>query len=298
MRKTLSLFLAAAMLLGLGLTAFADGGDIEIRYNNDNISFRTVDVDTIVSRSLHLEAFCNGQKMNSVNWKSSNEGIAHVDENGFVVINLEKEGEVIISCQSTDGTGRICSTKLRLYKRVHNLSLDHYTGYCMRSNSLVSFSPRYISPMGIEYSPTNPKLKWDVVSGGEFAYFSNPSSGTLCAGQVDRPENVLVRLRSEDNSKAVAYLNVTINPAVEKISIFRAGVDVSGQSFTNSASAPVKLTAKVSPDQQAGIMWSSSSSNAKVMDGLVIASAPCTVIITAAATDGSGKSASVTINFT
>ena len=298
MRKTLSLFLAAAMLLGLGLTAFADGGDIEIRYNNDNISFKTVDVDTIVSRSLHLEAFCNGQKMNSVNWKSSNEGMAHVDENGFVVINLEKEGEVIISCQSTDGTGRICSTKLRLYKRVHNLSLDHYTGYCMRSNSLVSFSPRYISPMGIEYSPTNPKLKWDVVSGGEFAYFSNPSSGTLCAGQVDRPENVLVRLRSEDNSKAVAYLNVTINPAVEKISIFRAGVDVSGQSFTNSASAPVKLTAKVSPDQQAGIMWSSSSSNAKVMDGLVIASAPCTVIITAAATDGSGKSASVTINFT
>lgn len=298
MRKTLSLFLAAAMLLGLGLTAFADGGDIEIRYNNDNISFRTMDVDTIVSRSLHLEAFCNGQKMNSVNWKSSNEGIAHVDENGFVVINLEKEGEVIISCQSTDGAGRICSTKLRLYKRVHNLSLDHYTGYCMRSNSLVSFSPRYISPMGIEYSPTNPKLKWDVVSGGEFAYFSNPSSGTLCAGQVDRPENVLVRLRSEDNSKAVAYLNVTINPAVEKISIFRAGVDVSGQSFTNSASAPVKLTAKVSPDQQASIIWSSSSSNAKVMDGLVIASAPCTVIITAAATDGSGKSASVTINFT
>lgn len=298
MRKTLSLFLAAAMLLGLGLTAFADGGDIEIRYNNDNISFRTMDVDTIVSRSLHLEAFCNGQKMNSVSWKSSNEGMAHVDENGFVVINLEKEGEVIISCQSTDGTGRICSTKLRLYKRVHNLSLDHYTGYCMRSNSLVSFSPRYISPMGIEYSPTNPKLKWDVVSGGEFAYFSNPSSGTLCAGQVDRPENVLVRLRSEDNSKAVAYLNVTINPAVEKISIFRAGVDVSGQSFTNSASAPVKLTAKVSPDQQAGIMWSSSSSNAKIMDGLVIASAPCTVIITAAATDGSGKSASVTINFT
>ena len=298
MRKTLSLFLAAAMLLGLGLTAFADGGDIEIRYNNDNISFRTMDVDTIVSRSLHLEAFCNGQKMNSVNWKSSNEGMAHVDENGFVVINLEKEGEVIISCQSTDGTGRICSTKLRLYKRVHNLSLDHYTGYCMRSNSLVSFSPRYISPMGIEYSPTNPKLKWDVVSGGEFAYFSTPSSGTLCAGQVDRPENVLVRLRSEDNSKAVAYLNVTINPAVEKISIYRAGVDVSGQSFTNSASAPVKLTAKVSPDQQASIMWSSSSSNAKVMDGLVIASAPCTVIITAAATDGSGKSASVTINFT
>jgi len=285
------------MLLGLGLTAFADGGDIEIHYNSDNISFRTVDVDTIVSRSLHLEAFCNGQKMNSVSWKSSNEGIAHVDENGFVVINLEKEGEVIISCQSTDGTGRICSTKLRLYKRVHNLSLDHYTGYCMRSNSLVSFSPRYISPMGIEYSPTNPKLKWDVVSGGEFAYFSNPSSGTLCANAVNKAETVHIRLRSGDNPKSVAYMTVTIHPAVEKIGIFRSGLDVSGQSFSNPVNAPVKLSAKVFPDQDGAIMWSSSSTNAKVMDGLVIASAPCSVIITAAATDGSGKSASVTINF-
>lgn len=296
MKKIISFLLFAAILAGMLPAAFAQGNDLEIRYNGENISFRTIDVDTIVSRALHFEAV-SGTKAEVVNWKSNNEGMARVDENGYVVLNLEKEGEVIISCQTTDGSGRICSTKLRLYKRVHNLSLDHYSAFSMRAQSIVSLKPKFVSPMGIEYTPSDPKLNWEVVSGGEFAYFSNPSSGTLCANAVNKAETVQIRLRSGDNPKSVAYMTVTIHPAVEKISIFRSGVDVSGQSFSNPVNAPVKLSAKVFPDQDGAIIWSSSSTNAKVMDGLVIASAPCSVIITAAATDGSGKSASVTINF-
>lgn len=297
MRKSLSFILLAVFMLSLLPAAFADSGTLEIHHKEKNISFRTLDVDTIVSRSMHFESFCDGQKAEAVNWKSSDENMVKIDKDGLAIINPEKEGEVIISCQTTDGSGRISSTRLRLYKRVHNISLEHYSAFNMRAQSIVSLKPKFISPMGIEYTPTDPKLSWEVVSGGEYAYFSNTSSGTLCANSVNKAETVLIRLRSEDNSKAVAYMNVTINPAVEKISIFRAGTDVSGQTFSNSASAPVKLSAKVFPDQEAGIMWSSSSTNAKVMDGLVIANAPCSVIITAAATDGSGKSASVTINF-
>lgn len=298
MKKTVSCILLTALLLSLLPGALADSAELHIYLNDNIISFKTLDVDTIVTRALRFEArSADGTIRENVNWKSSNEGMAKVDENGNVAINVEKEGEVIISCQTTDGSGRISSTKLKLYKRVHNLSLEHYSTYNMRAQSIVSFKPRFISPMGLEYSPTDPKLNWDVVAGNEYAYFSNPASGTLCAESVSKPENVLVRLRSGDNSKAIAYMNVIINPAVEKISIFRAGADVTGQSFSNSASAPVKLNAKISPDQEADIMWSSSSSNAKVMDGLVIASAPCSVIITASATDGSGISASVTINF-
>lgn len=296
MKKIISFFLFAVIMAGLFPASFAEGNDLEIHYNGENISFRTIDVDTIVSRALRFEAV-SGNKTELVNWKSNSEGIARVDENGYVILNPEKEGEVIISCQTTDGSGRICSTKLRLYKRVHILSLDHYSGFSMRAQSIVSLKPKFISPVGLEYTPTAAKLNWEVVSGGEFAYFSNPSSGTLCANAVNKAETVQIRLRSGDNSKSVAYMSVTIHPAVEKISIFRSGIEVSGQSFSNSVNAPVKLSAKVFPAQDGAVIWSSSSTNAKVMDGLVIASAPCSVIITAAAADGSGKSASVTINF-
>jgi len=297
MKNIISLLLFIALIFSFFPAAFADGNELEIHYNDINISFRTLDVDTVVSRALHFEAYCNGQKIEPVNWRSNNEGMARVDENGYVVLNLEKEGEVIISCQTTDGSGRICSTKLRFYKRVHNISLDHYSGFSMRSQSIVSLKPRFITPMGLEYTPTNPQLRWEIVSGSEYAYFSNPSSGTLCAENVSKAENILIRLSSGDNPKSVAYMNVTIQPAVEKISIFRGGVDVSGETFSAPVSSPVKLSAKVLPAQDGEIVWSSSSTNAKVMDGLVIASAPCSVIITAAAADGSGKSAGVTINF-
>lgn len=297
MRKIISLLLFAAVCLSLFPAAFADGNELEIHYDGSNISFTTLDVDTVVSRALLFEAYCGSQKIVPVSWKSNNESMARVDDKGFVVLNPEKEGEVIISCQTRDGSGRICSLKLRLYKRVHNISLDHYSGFSMRSQSIVSLKPRFVSPLGAEYTPTNPQLNWEIANGSEYAYFSNQSSGTLCAENVSQAESILVRVSSGDNPKSVAYMNVTIQPAVEKISIFKGGVDVSGQSFSAPVSSPVKLNAKVLPVQDGGIIWSSSSTNAKVMDGLVIASAPCSVIITAAAADGSGKSAGVTINF-
>ncbi len=299
MRKVFSLLLAVMLLMSAIPAAYAvHGAGLTIEYDQRDISYKTVELDIAAKREFQLTAKSGAGRENAI-WNSNDNKLASVSSDGLVTVKKGVEsGSVTISCLAADGSGRSCAVKLVFVQKVHRLSLEHYMGYTMRSQSIVSLSPKYIAPGGVEYKATVPKLRWEVLSGGQFAYFSNPSSGTLCTNYVDKIETVRIGVSSEDNPNAYASVTITIRPNVQSVSITKDGVDISGRELYYPTGVPVKLLAKCSPSQPGeAIKWSSSAAGVSVVDGLVTADAPCRVTITASAADGSGKSASVTINF-
>lgn len=301
LRKAFSILLLAAMMITSLPVADADSpAGLRILYKDADISLKSQEVDLITDRNIQLRAiYSDSHKDAEVIWNSSDPSLATVDENGMITVLNENGGSVNISCRATDGSGRTSGTKLVLEKKVYRMSLSHYLGLSVRAQSVITLKPKFYAPDGSEYSPSDPQLRWEIYSGSEHAYFSNNVSGTLCTNAVDTPQTVRVVVKSGDNSQAAAVLSINISPIVEEIRIINNGVDVSGKELSFPAHVSVRLTASCTPDQNSrAIKWSSSSSSVSVVDGLVTASAPGRVIITAAAVDGSGKSASVTIAFT
>lgn len=272
---------------------------LRILYKDKDVSFRSRKVDIMSGTPIQLQAVSGqGNTKESVTWKSTNEDIATIDETGLVTVRNEDGGTVSMICSSNDDSGRNCIVKLELVKKVHRMSLSHYVGLTVRAQSVITLTPKFFAPDGTEYTPTDPRLSWEIYSGSEYAYFSNPVSGTLCTNSVSNSQVVRVVVKSEDNPQAATVLSITVSPIVEKVSVFNNGVDVSGKELSFPANVSVQLTADCSPDQnKSAIKWSSSSSNVSVVNGLVTADGPGKVIITAAASDGGGKSASVTILF-
>lgn len=301
MKKGLSVLLLAALLFTS--LPFADAASspagLKIVYEDKDISLKTQAVDIISKSEIRLSAV-SGDKGESeqVVWNTSDAAVATVDENGVVTVVNEEGGSVNISCRAADGSGRTSGTRLVLTKKVHRMSLSHYLGLNLRAQSIITLKPKFYAPDGSEYTPSDPQLKWEIYSGSEHAYFSNPVSGTLCTNAVDTAQIVRVVVKSGDNPQAAAVLSINVSPIIESIKIIHNDADVSGKELSFPAHISVRLRADCDPDQNSrAIKWSSSSSSITVVDGLVTANAPGKAIITAAAVDGSGKSAAVTVIF-
>lgn len=301
MKIIISTLLSLLLVLGMFpcTHAAAPSSGLKILYKDRDISLKTQEIDMATDKTIKLRAASGDlSRSEEVEWNSSDESIATVDKNGVLTVKNENGGTVNISCRASDGSGRSCGTRLVLLRKVHKMSLEHYQGLTVRAQSIITLKPRFFTPDGVEYSPTDPQLKWEIYSGNEHAFFSNDVSGTLCTNSVSHMETVRVMVRSSDNPLATAVLNITVSPIVESVRIINNGVDVSGKEINAVTQAKILLTADCSPDQNpSAIKWSSSSSSITVSNGLVSASSPGMAIITAAATDGGGKSASVTVIF-
>lgn len=301
MKRGLSVLLLTALLLSS--LPFADAASstsgLRIFYDNKDISMKSQEVDMITDSEIQLRAVSgDDNKSEDVIWNSSDSGIATVNEDGIITVVNENGGAVNISCRAADGSGRTCGTRLVLTKKVYRMSLVHYIGMNVRAQSVITLKPKFYGPDGSEYVPTNPQLRWEIYSGSEHAYFSNPGSGTFCTNAVDNMQTVRVVVKSGDNPQAAAALSIAVSPIVESIKIINNGVDVSGKELSFPTHVSVRLTADCDPDQNSSaIKWSSSSSSVTVVDGLVSATAAVKAIVTASAVDGSGKSASVTLVF-
>lgn len=300
MKKTLCILLLAVLVLTslpyAEAAAFPAG--LRIVYNDNDISLKSQEIDMVTVDEIQLQAVNSDGKREDVIWSSGDPSIATVDQNGTVTVVNENGGSVNISCRSTDGSGRTSGTKLVLTRKVYRMTLSHYIGLNVRARSLITLKPKFYSPDGSEYTPSNPQLRWEIYSGSEHAYFSNPVSGTLCTNDVENAQTVRVVVKSGDNPQAAAVLSINVSPVVESIKIVNNGVDVSGKELSFPTHVNVQLTADCDPDQNSrAVKWSSSSSGITVADGLVTANSPGRAIITAASIDGSGKSASVTLVF-
>ena len=301
MKRIISGLLTVLLVLGIlpSAQAAAPSSGLKILYKDRDISLKTHEIDMVADKEIKLRAASgNLSHSEEVVWNSSDESIATVDKNGVLTVKNENGGTVNISCRASDGSGRSSGTRLVLLRNVHKMSLEHYQGLTVRAQSIITLKPKFFAPDGTEYTPTDPQLRWEIYSGNEHAFFSNDISGTLCTNAVSHMETVRVMVRSSDNPLATAVLGITVSPIIESVRIINNGVDVSGREINSVTQAKILLTADCSPDQNpSAIKWSSSSSNITVSNGLVSANSPGRAIITAAATDGGGKSASVTVIF-
>lgn len=301
MKRIISGLLTVLLVLGIlpSAQAAAPSSGLKILYKDRDISLKTHEIDMVADKEIKLRAASgNLSHSEEVVWNSSDESIATVDKNGVLTVKNENGGTVNISCRASDGSGRSSGTRLVLLRKVHKVSLEHYQGLTVRAQSIITLKPKFFAPDGTEYTPTDPQLRWEIYSGNEHAFFSNDVSGTLCTNAVSHMETVRVMVRSSDNPLATAVLGITVSPIIESVRIINNGVDVSGREINSVTQAKILLTADCSPDQNpSAIKWSSSSSNITVSNGLVSANSPGRAIITAAATDGGGKSASVTVIF-
>lgn len=308
MKHTFFILLTVLLFLALLPAAFADGlstpdaslpaDSLNILVAKTDLSFRTYTMDTAEEKTLQLTAQDHTGAKIPVFWRSSDPSLATVDAQGLFTPSRDAEGTVTISCASTENPVQRCHIKVKLLRRVHNISLDHYQDYSIRGGSLLTLSPRFFNSGGTEYIPSDSRLVWEIVDGHEFAAFTNPDSGTLCTKEVWQEEEILIRVYSAANRKAETQLPLKIIPSVREVAILKSGQDVTGESIEFPLSAPLNLTVRCLPAQGKNtIKWSSSSAGVTVEDGLVKADAPGVAIITASATDGSGTSASVTVEF-
>lgn len=253
-----------------------------------------------------------------VTWKTSNAKYATVDENG-VVTAVTAGKTVKITATATDGSKKSATVTIKTVQPMEEITLP---------DSAVVGAGKTITLKAEIYpsNTTNKKLTWEILDDGA-QYATISSSGKLKAKANTGGNTITVRVSSKEDSTVFADCIVTINPAVTAVTITSEQVVKIGTAFSNDianeeavpyndtlnsktvtlymSSDPedtcnsLDLDAANTPDDAAQ-EWTWKSSNAKYAtvdeEGIVTAlTAGKTVTITATATDGSNKKATVKI---
>jgi uncharacterized protein YjdB len=233
-------------------------------------------------------------------WASSNKTLATVDADGKVT--ALKPGIVTITATATDGSGKVASVKLNLLTRVTDLEIASKTGFDLRSGATLQLSVNF-TPV----TPTDKRVTWSLANASDALYATISAGGLLKANTVTSQQVVRVKVVSVENPLVSKEQDVTIYPATTKVEILNESFEVINDKtilldlYTMS---PIQLTARNLPSLTdgalQGVTWKSSNTGVLTVsaDGLltpVSATRTGTVIITATATDGSNKSASIKV---
>lgn len=246
-------------------------------------------VDIRETKTLQLSAkVYPGAANQSVKWSSSNAKIASVDDTGCV--SFHKGGVVTIIATTTDGTNKKSTVKFTAVKSVESIALEDTLlagGKSLNLAKLVTVDPG---------DATNKKLSWSIT--GDTAYATLSSSGTLKAKAVSQMKTVQVTATAADGYGAKATATIHIYPATTKVAI-----QLDGQTVTGTLKLPqgesMQLNALSLPmDAYQDWTWSTNNKAAASVDesGCVTGlQSGKTVTITAAATDGTGKKATIKV---
>lgn len=261
------------------VTVFADGQPVEEVYLDISAGQPTIQLSASVAPA---EA---GQQ---VTWKSSGTRRVTVDENGLVT-GLAA-GTATVTVSATDGTSRRATVKVRVVRMVTGIELSG-------ENSVLSGKRVTLDAKVYPKNATTRTLIWES---------SDPSVATVDkygrvrAQTVDSKKTVTITARAKDGSGVYAQHTLTVTPRIASLTILAGGKPVTDKLVVDMDSATVDLNALIEPaDAQQNVKWSvSSSSRAKVDEnGVVTGLKPGSVRVTAKAQDGSGKKATVTIEF-
>jgi hypothetical protein len=146
---------------------------------------------------------------------------------------------------------------------------------------------------------TDKTVSWSITRGEEYATINKTGLLTASNNGV-----VTVRATANDGSGVFGEADISIlivKPKATAVTILHGGQDVTGQTLgidLASEDKTIALTAEVNPtDAGQGILWTTSNSKVATVDenGVVTGLSKGTATITATATDGSGKIATVKI---
>ena len=205
-------------------------------------------------------------------WKSSDPAVAYVDANGRV--EGFKTGTADITATTTDGSDLTATCRVTVIKYVSSISL---------SESEISLFAGETIKLTATVNPTdatNRKLAWTS---------TDEAVATVEDGTVTARGNgsALIVATSTDGSSIEAICHVTVTTPVSSIALSETQIEMRPGDFK-------VLTATVLPESASDktLTWTSSApAVADVQNGIVLAYSNGTALVTAAATDGSGTTA-------
>ena len=236
-----------------------------------------------VGESMTLEAECDPAtaSIRTVEWKSRNEQIARVDQNG-VVTGLKK-GSVTIEAKATDGSGKSGTFPVNVAQKVTGITIKE-SSLLLATNQMgylhATAQPSDANEKGIVWSSTDPSIA-TVNSGGQVK-------------GVRRGECSIVAT-SKSSPEVYAAVPVQIIQRVTDI-VFTGG----------QVSLPIRTTAQLTWEVQPAdasiqeVTFSSSNRKVATVDenGLVTGLTRGTSTITATATDGSNRRGQIRVTVT
>ena len=247
----------------------------------------------VASLSLNPSALClgKGQKVDTLHvtvlpedatnraliWESSNEAVAKVDADGTITCVAAK-GTAIITARTTDGSDLSASCRVTAQAR-------GATGIAISGAGERNVVIRKSTTLKAQLSgkPTNKTVKWAS---------SDPSIATVSSKGVVKgvaPGTAVITATAASGHQAQCTVKV-INQPVTSIKLSKTKASVLLQSGT------LKLKATVAPKDayDKTLVWTSDAPEIATVDenGVVTVHAAGEATITAAARDGSGKTAS------
>ena len=263
----------------------------------------TLDMGRMTTLALSAETWPDAAS-DEVNWSSNAPLIATVDADG--VVTAIKAGMATITATAKDGSNKSATVKISvttLPQSITAISPAEYLRGGVNANYTVKDNATG-KPLA------SSMVRWTLAEGNA-AYASITTTGALKTSVVPCVQTITL-LAEVIGNEAIANttVEVTLYPAVQTMCLWSDSYPVSGTTLlVNSAkTVPVSysLTALILPaDAQQDVLWSSSNTNiARVTADGIVTPVPNTTtgfynkgtaVITAKAKDGSGLSASVTI---
>lgn len=223
----------------------------------------------------------------SLNWSSSVEGVATVDQTGK--ITAIKEGTTVITATAKDDSGisASCTVQVTIPNvMVTGITLNKTTASVVKGKTVALTAT--VTPD----TATNKTVKWTT---------SNANVATVSTGGVVTAKaagTATITATAADGSGVTATCKITVtNPVIQvtKVTLNKTTASVvKGKTLT--------LTATVTPTTATNkkVTWKSSNTKIATVDsnGKITAKAAGTATITCTAADGSGKSATCKITVT
>lgn len=283
-----------------------------LKYNGENVTKSTVNVDLNTTESVTLTAHAFGvDEKETVTWKSSGKSVV-IGNDG--VVTILGKGSATITATASDG--RKATVTLKMAQ--------------LASDVIVNGDGEVASGQSIKLTAdvkkaASSKVTWSITEGAEYAKIN--SSGKLTAAKdITSAKTVTVRATANDGSGVYGEKTVTIRPAAQSVQIYieKDGATLFSARSTNwwilsnttlewdmGAETTLSLSYRVYPyygegdDRNAiqNVTWKSSGKNIAdfLRDGdgnlildkngnvQLICYKPGTTTITATAADGSGK---------
>lgn len=265
------------------VTASGTGGGLvtKISLSASNLNLNVGDTQTLA-----VSITPSNADNQTVSWSTSNAGVVSVDQNGLVT--AIGAGTATITASAQDGSGVTASCTINVGSSQTTIPVNGVTLSSGASGPLnvgdtrtltVTFNPSNASNQTVYWSSSNPNVA-TVVNG----VITGVGAGTAT-----------ITVTTQDGGKQATY-TITVqalgNTPVSQVDVYPSvwSMDIGATKLLSYTITPSTATSK-------DVTWSSGNTAIASVDqnGLVTALATGSVVITATAQDGSGRSSSCSI---
>lgn len=242
----------------------------------------------------------DGDYSRGVRWSVENgSGRAVIDQNG--VITGEAAGDVTVIAEAADGSGLAAEVAL---------TVQEYSVAISGPDTVASGKSITLKAELIPENLTGTTIKWSLENPEDTQYVTLTASGKLTAKKgIQEKRTVTVVASAADGQAAPAKKVITVAPVTASVVISRDGAEVTGQTVLFDVNSGKTLSfAAVTMPQDAGkqVAWNVSDTKgtyveyAENADGTIVLThkgKTGTITLTATAMDGTGKKATVKVQF-